>query len=585
MNIYNKLEEILEGVLKALQKAGTLPEGVDFKGVGVEPPRDLTHGDVATNAALVLAARAKQKPHDLALAIAAALAKAPEVTAASIAGPGFINLRLADDFWRARVPEILAAGSAYASCKAGKGERVNVEFVSANPTGPMHVGHVRGAVFGDALSNLLEKVGFQVTREYYVNDAGLQVEALARSAHLRYREALGEKIGEIPEGLYPGEYLAPVGQALAKEFGAKFQKAPEKSWLEIFQARATSAMMELVKADLAALGIRHEVFFSEKSLHDSGRIPEAIGYLEKLGVIYKGVLEPPKGMRLEDWEPREQTLFKATQFGDDVDRPLVKSDGSYTYFAADIAYHYDKLKRGFVHLIDVLGADHGGYVKRLKAVVTALSGGKADLDVRICQLVKLLRGGAPVKMSKRAGQFVTLGEVVSEVGKDVTRFIMLTRKNDAPLDFDFEKVMEQSRENPVFYVQYAHARACSVFRKARAADPALALEPKALAKVDLSGLKDAGELGLIRTLAAFPRAVEAAAAAHEPHRIAFFLFELASQFHSHWNKGNDEPALRFVVKEKPDLTRARLALVKACALVIAEGLAILGVTPVEEMRE
>lgn len=584
MNIYKTLEEILEDVLNALQKAGTLPKGVGFEGVAVEPPRDPAHGDVATNAALVLAGRARQKPQDLAKAIAAELAKHPDVEEARVAGPGFINLRLSDDFWRARIPEILAAGGSYASSKLGQGEKVNIEFVSANPTGPMHVGHVRGAVFGDALANLLAKAGYSVTREYYINDAGMQVEALARSAHLRYREALGEKIGSIPEGLYPGDYLAPVGEALAREFGKKYQKAPERDWLDRFRGRATAAMMEMIKADLAALGIRHDVFFSEVSLHASGRIAEAIAHLQKLGVIYKGVLEPPKGRRLDDWEPREQTLFKATRFGDDVDRPLVKSDGSYTYFAGDIAYHFDKLKRGFLRLVNVFGADHGGYVKRLKAAVAALSGGKADLDVRICQLVKLTRGGEPVKMSKRAGQFVTLREVVDEVGKDVARFIMLTRKNDAPLDFDFEKVQEQSRENPVFYVQYAHARAASVFRKAREAGFSNNLDAAALAKADLSALKDPGELGLIKTLSTFPRTVEAAALAHEPHRIAFYLFELASQFHSHWNKGNDEPALRFVVKEDPGVTRARLALVKACALVIAEGLAVLGVEPVEEMR-
>ncbi|HXV73984.1 MAG TPA: arginine--tRNA ligase [Sphingomonadales bacterium] len=578
------MTDILESALKDLQKAGTLPEKLDFKGVSIEPPRDPAHGDVATNAALMLAGKAGKKPPELAKTIAAALGQNPMITEAAVAGPGFINLRLAPDFWRGQLPEILSAKGSYASSMRGHGEKVNVEFVSANPTGPMHVGHVRGAVFGDALANLLAKVGYRVTREYYINDAGVQVEALARSAHLRYREALGETISEIPEGLYPGDYVIPLGRAFAKEFGAKFQKAPEKEWLGLFRDRAAAAMMELIRDDLAALGIRHDVFFSEKSLHDKKLIEQAIAHLQKLGVIYKGVLDPPKGMRLDDWEPRGQTLFKATQFGDDVDRPLAKSDGSYTYFAADIAYHYDKLKRGFRHLINVFGADHGGYVKRLKAVVAALSGGEADLDVRICQLVKLFRGGEPVKMSKRAGQFVTLREVVDEVGKDVVRFIMLTRKNDAPLDFDFQKVVEQTRENPIFYVQYAHARACSVFRKARDIDPAFDFDPGELAKADLARLKNEGELGLIRTLAAFPRAIEAAAEVHEPHRIAFYLFDLASQFHSHWNKGNDEPALRFVIKEESGLTRARLALVKACALVIAEGLNVLGIEPVEEMR-
>ena len=584
MNIFNTLQEQLQAILGDLQDQKVLPGGLDLSAVAVEPPRDKSHGDVAINAALVLAKKARLNPRELAGKIAQKLRQDQAVKAVDIVGPGFINVTFFNSFWQARVNEILKAGKKYGGSKIGKGEKVNIEYVSANPTGPLHVGHVRGAVFGDALANLLEKVGYKVTREYYINDTGAQIDILARSVHFRYREALGENIGDIPEGLYPGDYLKPVGQVLAKKYGEKFQDAPEEEWLAPFRDVAVPAMMALIKEDLGLLGIHHQVFSSETKMHSAGEILEAIDFLKEKGVIYQGVLEPPKGRKPEDWEPREQTLFRATEFGDDVDRPLVKSDGSYTYFAADIAYHYDKFKRGYLHQIDVLGADHGGYVKRLQAAVKALSDGQADLDVRLCQMVRLLRGGQPVKMGKRSGQFVTLREVVDEVGPGVVRFIMLTRKNDAQLDFDFDKVKEQSRDNPVFYVQYAHARAHSAFRKAAEYFPEKGLEIKALTGADAALLEDPSEIDLIKAMASWPRVVEAAALAHEPHRIAFYLYDLASEFHSLWNKGNDDPGLRFVIEGNQALTLARLSLVRALALVIAEGLELLGVEPLKEMR-
>ncbi len=584
MNIFNTLKKTLEGILRTLEKDGVLPKGLSFKGVAVEPPRDKSHGDVAINAALVLAKQAGMNPRDLAEKIAGRLKKNPDLKSVDVVGPGFINVTFHDAFWQAQVPDVLGAGKTYGASKIGGGKKVNVEYVSANPTGPLHVGHVRGAVFGDALSNLLQKVGFAVTREYYVNDAGAQIDTLARSVHLRYREALGEDIGDIPEGLYPGDYLVPLGKALAEEFGDKYQTAPEKDWLKVFKEKAVAAMMDLIRDDLMSLGISHEVFFSEKSLHTSGRIQESLKFLKGKGVLYEGVLEPPKGKTPEDWEPRKQTLFRSTDFGDDVDRPLVKSDGSYTYFAADIAYHYDKFMRSFKNQMVVVGADHAGYVKRLKAALAAMSGGEGDLDVRLCQMVKLYKGGAPYKMSKRAGTFVTLRDVVDEVGPGVVRFIMLTRKNDAQLDFDFDKVTEQSRDNPVFYVQYAHARAHSAFRKAAEVLPDLKTGPETLKKANFGLLTDPSEIGLIKNLAAWPRAVEGAALAHEPHRIAFYLYDLASEFHALWNKGNDDPGLRFVLEDNKALTLARLAMVRALALVIAEGLEILGVEPLEEMH-
>jgi arginyl-tRNA synthetase len=579
MNLYNYFHEL---VLNELQKLD-LPPGLDFSRVVVEPTRDAKHGDIATNAAMVLAKPAGTNPRQLADRLRERLAGLPEVTKAEVAGPGFLNLTLAPDFWRTQLKDLLDAGPAYGDSRIGAGRKVNVEYVSANPTGPMHIGHARGAVFGDALAALMAKVGFEVTREYYINDAGAQVDQLARSAHLRYREAHGETI-EIPSGLYPGEYLKETGEALKARDGARWLGKPEEAWLAPVRDFAIEHMMAMIKDDLAALGVRQEVFSSERALVKAGAVERVLKTLEERGLIYVGVLEPPKGKAPEDWEPRPQTLFKATMFGDDVDRPLKKSDGTWTYFAADIAYHDDKLRRGFVELIDVLGADHGGYTKRMTAAVKALSEGKATLDCKICQLVNLTEGGQPVKMSKRAGTFVTLRDVVERVGKDVVRFIMLTRRNDQAIDFDFRKVTEQSRDNPVFYVQYAHARSRSVMRLAAESIPANLLTPTALSAANLARLTDPGEIGLIRTLANWPRVVEGAAEAHEPHRLAFYLYDLAAEFHQLWNKGKDDATLRFIVAGEEETTRARLALVQGVATVIASGLKVFGVEPVEEMR-
>jgi arginyl-tRNA synthetase len=586
MNLFNYfLDKIRDAVLPALVAEGKLPADISVAGLAVEPPRDPKHGDISTNAALVLAKAAAMKPRDLAELIAAKFRAISDVAKVEVAGPGFINVTLADAFWHERLREILRAGPAYGDCDIGKGRKVNVEFVSANPTGPMHVGHGRGAVVGDALASLLQKAGFAVTREYYVNDAGRQVDVLARSAYLRYREALGEKIGAIPEGLYPGEYLIEVGKANAAAFGTHWAARPEQDWLPHFRDDAGMQMLELIRADLDLLGIRHDIFVSERrDIVEQGKIEAVLATLEAAGLVYVGVLEPPKGKLPEDWEPREQTLFRSTQFGDDVDRPVKKSDGSWTYFAADIAYHLDKYHRGFADMIDVWGADHGGYVKRLQAAVTALTGGRGRLDVKLCQLVSLFDQGQPVKMSKRAGTFVTLREVVEQVGKDVFRFVMLTRRNDHALDFDFAKVVEQSKDNPVFYVQYAHARARSVLRLAGNSMPGLTLDPESLARAPLDRLIDSAELALIRHLAGWPRLIESAAEAHEPHRLAFYLQELASIFHGLWNKGKDDTRLRFIVSESPEVTSARLALVQAVAFVVASGLTVFGVTPAEEMR-
>ena len=583
MNVFTHFRGAIETLLNALAQSGELPSGMDYKNIAVEPPRDASHGDIATNAGLVLAKQAGKKPRDIAEMLKPGLEALAEVEAVEIAGPGFINLRIAPSFWQGQVKAILDAGISFGDSQMGGGEKINVEYVSANPTGPMHVGHVRGAVFGDALANLLIKAGYDVCKEYYINDAGSQIDTLARSAHLRYHEAHGRDIGDIPEGLYPGDYLVPVGEALKAKYGEQYLDAPEAEWLDIFKKEASDAMMVMIREDLKQLGVEHDVFFSERTLHESGRIPEAVEVLRSRGHIYEGVLEPPKGKTPDDWEPREQTLFRATDFGDDVDRPLQKSSGEYTYFAADIAYHHDKYVRGYHQMIDVLGADHGGYVKRMQAAVKALSE-DGSLDVRLCQLVKLYRDGEPFKMSKRAGNFVTLREVVDEVGAGVTRFIMLTRKNDAPLDFDFKKVMEQSKDNPVFYVQYAHARVHSVLAKAREAFPSLDTADTSLAAADLSLLVSDGEIAMIKQCMAWPRMVEASAEAHEPHRIAFFLYDLASEFHTFWNKGNDDPGLRFVIEGEEALTKARMALVRAVAIVIASGLMLLGVTPLEEMR-
>jgi arginyl-tRNA synthetase len=584
MNPHQYIRDEIVKALDGLVGEGFLKEGLDYSRVAVEPPREAQHGDLATNAAMVLAKAAGLKPVELARELVAKIEHHPEVVEADVAGPGFINLRLRDGFWQARIADILAAGSDYGSSNMGAGAAVNVEYVSANPTGPLHIAHARGAVVGDALASLLAKSGHKVTREYYINDAGAQVDVLARSTYLRYREALGEDIGIIPEGLYPGDYLKDTGAALAKCDGRKWFDKPESEWLAPIRAFAIEAMMDLVRDDLRSLGIEQEVFSSERSLVEAGAVQKAVDTLKARDLIYVGVLEPPKGKTPEDWEPRPQTLFRATQFGDDVDRPLQKSDGSWTYFANDIAYHYDKFMRGFPTMIDIWGADHSGYVKRMQAAVTAITGGKGALDVKICQLVKLLRGGQPVKMSKRAGTFVTLREVVDEVGRDVVRFIMLTRKNDAALDFDLEKVLEQSRDNPVFYVQYAHARASSVLRHAAEEMGDIDLSPRALAKAPVARLTDSAELGLIKLMAGWPRLVESAAEAHEPHRVAFYLYDLAAAFHGLWNKGKDEASLRFLIPGDRDATVARLALVRALTFVIGSGLGIFGVKPVEEMR-
>jgi arginyl-tRNA synthetase len=583
---------LFDDILARVQQAtvAVLGPGADLSRIVVEPPRDPTHGDMATNAAMVLAKEAGKKPRELAESIAANLRGDAKVASVDIAGPGFINLTLKPNVWVEELRLVLAAGSDYGRSEIGRGEKVNVEYVSANPTGPMHVGHGRGAVFGDALANLLSFAGYDVTREYYVNDAGAQVDVLARSAFLRYREALGEDIGTIPEGLYPGDYLRPVGGELAAEHGVKLSTMKEAQWLPIVRSKAIAMMMDGIRDDLAALDIHFNVFFSEHSLIEGERdeVRATIEDLRKSGEVYEGRLPPPKGGNLEDWEDREQTLFRSTGFGDDVDRPLLKSDGSYTYFASDIAYHRSKVVRGFVNLIDVWGADHGGYVKRMQAAVKAISGGKADLDVKLVQLVRLLRAGEPVKMSKRAGEFVTLREVVDEVGRDAVRFDMLYRKNDAALDFDLAKVIEHSRDNPVFYVQYGHARGQSVFRNAREELPALPQEAPARATMlkgaPLERLIDTGEVSLLRRLALYPRTVEAAAAAHEPHRIAFYLYELASEFHAQWTRGKDLPHLRFIIQNDRETTTARLALVEGIVIVLASGLKLLGVSAPEEMR-
>ncbi len=581
MNLFTEIHALVHEALAAMQAEGALPGGLDMANVTVEPPRDPAHGDMATNAAMVLAKPAGMKPRDIAGALAERLAADPRIAAAEVAGPGFLNLRLAASAWHELLRAVLAQGAGFGRSARGQGRRVNVEFVSANPTGPMHVGHTRGAVFGDALASLMEFAGFDVTREYYINDGGAQVDVLARSAYERYREAHG-RAPEIAEGLYPGDYLIEVGEALKAEYGDAFLDRPESDWLETVRDFATDRMMTRIRADLAALGVEMDVYFSEKSLYGTGRIESAVETLREQELIYRGVLEPPKGKTPEDWEPREQTLFRSTAHGDDVDRPLMKSDGGWTYFAPDIAYHHDKIARGFDLLIDVFGADHGGYVKRMKAAVSALSRGRVTLEVKLMQLVRLYKSGEPMKMSKRAGTFVTLRDVVEEVGADVTRFVMLTRRNDAPLDFDFDKVLEQSKDNPVFYVQYAHARVCSVLRKAREAG--LAVDDAALAQADLAHLTHESELALARRIAEWPRIVETAAITGEPHRVAFYLHDLASELHTHWNRGNDDAALRFLQEDAPEASRAKIALARAVAVAISAGLGILGVAPVEEMR-
>ncbi|WP_415144948.1 arginine--tRNA ligase [Limimaricola cinnabarinus] len=580
MNLFTDIRALVLDTLDAMARDGAIPQGMQTGAVTVEPPRDAAHGDMATNAAMVLAKPAGKKPRDIAEDLAERLGADDRIESAEVAGPGFINLRLAPSLWQGIVRAALTQ-EGFGRSTMGQGEKVNVEYVSANPTGPMHVGHARGAVFGDALARLLDYAGHDVTKEYYVNDGGAQVDVLARSSFERYREACG-MTPEIGEGLYPGDYLVPVGEKLKEIWGEGKLNSPEEDWLEEAREIATEAMMEMIRTDLAALGVTMDVFFSEKALYGTGRIEDAIKTLDDKGLIYRGTLEPPKGKTPEDWEPREQTLFRSTAHGDDVDRPIMKSDGAWTYFAPDIAYHHDKVSRGFTQLIDVFGADHGGYVKRMKAAVSALSEGKVPLDVKLIQLVKLWKNGEPFKMSKRAGNFVTLRDLVDQVGADAVRFHMLTRKNDAPLDFDFDKVLEQSRENPVFYVQYANARINSVLRKADAMG--IAVDDATLAEADLSKLDHEAELSLMRALAEWPRLVEIAAKGHEPHRVAFYLYDLASALHALWNRGNDEPGLRFVQEGDAATTQGKISLARAVGVVIGEGLGILGVTPVEEMR-
>lgn len=581
MNPFNEIRALVLATLEKMTADGELPTGQSFDAVAVEPPRDPLHGDMATNAAMVLAKPSGRKPREIADVLAVALRQDMRITAADVAGPGFLNLRLAPEVWQLLVKDVLELGQSFGRSSVGAGQRVNVEYVSANPTGPLHVGHTRGAVFGDALASLLDYAGYAVTREYYINDGGAQVDVLARSVYLRYLEAHGREVA-FEDGTYPGDYLIPVGEALKDKVGTEFIDKGEQFWLADVREFASTAMMEMIREDLALLGVKMDHFFSEKSFYGTGRIESTIDKLRAKGLIYEGVLEPPKGKKPEDWEPREQTLFKSTDHGDDVDRPVMKSDGSWTYFAPDIAYHGDKVDRGFDLLIDILGADHGGYVKRMKAAVSALSDGKVPLEVKLTQLVRLYKDGEPFKMSKRAGTFLTLRDVIDKVGADVTRFVMLTRKNDAPLDFDFDKVLEQSRENPVFYVQYAHARVCSVLR--RASEAGITVDDTTLKAADLRLLLHPSELNVAKKLAEWPRLIEIAARTNEPHRVAFFLYELASEMHALWNKGNDEPSLRFVQEDDPGTSQAKIALARAVSVVISAGLAILGVTPAEEMR-
>jgi arginyl-tRNA synthetase len=577
LSLYAQYAALLDGVLDELVAEGVLPADFDRKHVTVEPPRDPAHGDLATNAAMVLAKAAKTNPRALAEAIKPKLEALPTVTSVEIAGPGFINLRLTPDAWRDELKTILQQGDEYGLSTVGADERVNVEYVSANPTGPLHMGHCRGAVVGDSLARVLEAAGFHVTKEYYVNDAGAQVDTLARSVHLRYREALGDTIGEIPDGMYPGDYLKPVGTILAAQHGDKYVAAPESEWLSVFRDAAIKAMLDLIRHDLALLAIHHDKFASEAELQKSGAVEDAMEVLRKKGLVYEGTLERPKSLDPHDeWEPVELTLFRSTGFGDDQDRPMKKSDGSWTYFGADAAYHWEKAKSAD-HLVNIWGADHAGTVKRVQAAVNALTDGRVDLDVKLVQMVRLFRAGEPVKMSKRAGDFVTLADVVNEVGKDVVRFMMLTRRADAPLDFDFSKVVEASKDNPVFYVQYAHARISSLKRKAAEAGVDLSSD------ADLS-LLDEEELALVKRAAQYPRVLESAALAHEPHRIAFYLYDLAAEFHALWNRGNDDPERRFLIEKNPQLSRARLELAMGIAQIIRSGLALMGVAATEEMR-
>ncbi len=581
MNLFADIRTLVLDALAQMQSDGSLPSDLDFSNVTVEPPRDALHGDMATNAAMVLAKTARLKPRDIAEKLANKLAADPRVISADVAGPGFLNLRLDPKVWLSVIPKALATGPDFGRSSMGAGKKVNVEYVSANPTGPLHVGHTRGAVFGDALASLLDFAGYNVTREYYINDGGAQVDVLARSVYLRYLEANGQAV-QFEDGTYPGDYLIAVGEAVKDKYGDALVGKPESEWLADLREFSIQAMMDMIRDDLAAIGVKMDVFFSEKSLYGTGLIETALDNLDAKGLIYEGTLEPPKGKLPDDWEPREQTLFKSTAHGDDVDRPVKKSDGGWTYFAPDIAYHFNKIERGFDELIDILGADHGGYVKRMKAAVSALSDGKVPLDIKLTQLVRLYKNGEPFKMSKRAGTFITLRDLVDQVGLDVTRFVMLTRKNDAPLDFDFDKVREQSKDNPVFYVQYAYARINSVLRKANAAE--IDVSDAALMAVNDAHLAHEAELAVARKLAEWPRLLELAAKHNEPHRIAFYLYDLSAEFHSLWNRGKDEPDLRFLQEDKIATSQAKISLIRAVSVVISAGLGILGVTPMEEMR-
>lgn len=583
MNIFSTLRTHIITIVKSLIAEDVLPPDLDFSSITSEPPKDSSHGDISTNVAMVLGRAARMSPRALAEIIAELLLNLPEVESAVVAGPGFINMRLKASIWQQTILDVLVNGTDYGNSNVGKKQKVNLEYVSVNPTGPMHIGHARCAVYGDALALLLQKTGFNVTKEYYINDAGGQIDTLARSAYLRYKQATGEQIGDIPAGLYPGDYLIPVGEALFAQYGKDLLIMEEIEWLPLVRNFATDAMMDLIRSDLLELGIVHDVFTSEKTLHESRKIGEAVKKLAAKGLIYKGRLTPPKGKKTDDWEEREQTLFRSTKFGDDTDRALQKSDGSWTYFAADVAYLQNKLERGFSDMIMILGADHGGYRKRMEAAIHALSNEKAHLDIKLCQLVNFLQGGEPLKMSKRAGTYITVKDVIDVVGKDIVRFMMLIRKNDMVIDFDLETVREQSKDNPVFYVQYAHARIHSVLRNAREEMPEAVQKFEKPHAALLAQLSTQAELELIRQVASWPRMVETAALHHEPHRIAFYLQDMAASFHSFWNKGKDDTSLRFILADNVELTAARLCLVKAVATVIASGLQILNVVAIEEM--